>query len=85
MWSGGPNYSGALTLTQNYPVNSLQVAAARHNGMLLDPDMNGLGVLQAVPEPSSFVLLGLIAAAVSGKLLNLTGWLAAMRTRVSAG
>ena len=55
MWGAGfgPNYDFALdndgtltTLQENFPLLSQQIAAAIFNGERLDPDGNGIGVLQ---------------------------------------
>jgi hypothetical protein len=72
MWSAGlgPVYDGAqdddpelTVLQENESLNSDQVTAAISNGLALDPDGNGIGVLQAIPEPSAvlLVLMGLPA------------------------
>lgn len=72
MWSAGlgPGYDGTqdndpelTVLQENEFLNSAQIAAAISNGLALDPDGNGIGVLQAIPEPSSLllVLLGMPA------------------------
>lgn len=62
MWGAGfgPAYNGGLNLQQNFDLNDQQIAAAIYNGLRLDPDGNGLGVLQSIPEPSSMLLLPLI-------------------------
>ncbi|GAB5403068.1 MAG: hypothetical protein Aurels2KO_12990 [Aureliella sp.] len=59
MWGAGegPAYNNSLTLGENYELNAEQIAAAIYNGTRLDPDGNGVGVLQAVPEPSSLAIL----------------------------
>ncbi|MGJ8655127.1 MAG: PEP-CTERM sorting domain-containing protein [Akkermansiaceae bacterium] len=61
MWGAGngPAYDGGLTLQENFNLTSDQIDAAIFNGLDLDPDGNGTGVLQAVPEPSSTFLMGL--------------------------
>jgi len=61
MWGAGqgPSYSNGQTLQENFNLRSDQIAASIFNGLDLDPDGNGIGVLQAVPEPSSTLLLGL--------------------------
>lgn len=70
MWGAGfgPAYASGLdddpnltALQENNFLNSDQIAAAIFNGLDLDPDGNGNGVLQAIPEPSSTTLLGLVA------------------------
>lgn len=62
MWAAGsgPAYDGSLDndpmltlLQENFFLLSDQVDAAIHNGLALDPDGNGIGVLQAIPEPGS--------------------------------
>lgn len=62
MWGAGfgPSYNGGLNLPQNFDLTDQQIAAAIYNGMRLDPDGNGTGVLQAIPEPSSMILLPLL-------------------------
>ena len=68
MWEsgGGPSYNGGLTLQQNFNLTQEQIDAAIYNGLRLDPDGNGTGVLQVIPEPSSLMLVfagaGLLAA-----------------------
>lgn len=66
MWSAGvgPGYDGSqdndpnLTILQeNEFLRPEQVAAAISNGLALDPDGNGIGVLQPIPEPSALLLL----------------------------
>ncbi len=60
MWGAGngPAYDNGQTVAQNFNLRADQIAAAIHNGLALDPDNNGTGVLQAIPEPSSTLLLG---------------------------
>lgn len=66
MWGSGfgPAYSNGLSLVENYDLNSEQIAAAIYNGTRLDPDGNGIGVLQAIPEPSSVAVLLFLATSV---------------------
>ncbi|MEM9479984.1 MAG: hypothetical protein AAGA58_10060 [Verrucomicrobiota bacterium] len=59
----GPAYDGSLdndpmltTLQENYFLNQQQIDAMLFNGVLLDPDGNGIGVLQVIPEPSAAIL-----------------------------
>ena len=61
MWGAGsgPSYSGSLDLQQNFDLNQEQIDAAIFNGLDLDPDGNGTGVLQLIPEPSSTSLIAL--------------------------
>ena len=61
MWGAGfgPNYSNGMTLAQNFDLTQAQIDAAIYNGLRLDPDGNGLGVLQAVPEPTSLAMFGI--------------------------
>lgn len=78
MWGGtnGPSYNGSLNndpnlsvLQENFFLNSAQIDAAIYNGTRLDPDNNSIGVLQVVPEPSTYAL------AMAGMLaLALVGW-----------
>lgn len=67
MWGGGsgPDYSSGLTLQQNFDLNADQIAAAIYNGLRLDPDGNGIGVLQAIPEPSSMFLLVIVGCGIA--------------------
>ncbi|MEM0896495.1 MAG: hypothetical protein AAGJ79_06380 [Verrucomicrobiota bacterium] len=65
----GPAYDGGLdndpaltTLQENYLINQQQIDAMLYNGVLLDPDGNGIGVLQLIPEPTA-ALLAIIGAA----------------------
>jgi hypothetical protein len=71
MWGAGsgPAYDGNLdddpeltTLQENGFILADQTDAAIYNGLRLDPDGNGTGVLQAIPEPSGF-LAGLVCLA----------------------
>jgi len=72
MWAAGsgPAYDSALdansntVLQENFDLSSEQVNAAIYNGLLLDPDGNGIGVLQLIPEPSSTSLLALAGLSV---------------------
>ena len=61
MWGAGsgPAYDDMMTLTQNFTLNQAQIDAAIYNGLRLDPDGNGLGVLTAVPEPTSLAMFGM--------------------------
>ncbi len=63
MWGAGqgPDYDDipGTTLPEKFDLRSDQIAASIFNGLALDPDNNGTGVLQAIPEPSSTLLLGL--------------------------
>jgi hypothetical protein len=65
MWSAGlgPNYDGAqdndpnlTVLQENEFLRPEQISAAISNGLALDPDGNGTGVLQPIPEPSVILL-----------------------------
>ncbi len=69
MWGAGmgPNYDNSISLVENYNLNSDQIAAAIFNGTRLDPDGNGIGVLQAIPEPSSFALMLCVCIAAHGR------------------
>ena len=69
MWAAGTgpvynsrldNDSGLTVLQENEALNLSQINAAISNGLALDPDGNGTGVLQAIPEPSSLALIGLV-------------------------
>jgi len=73
MWAAGsgPAYDNTLNndsdltvLQENEALNQPQINAVISNGLVLDPDGNGTGVLQAIPEPSSLTmtLLGLLIA-----------------------
>ncbi len=70
MWSAGlgPTYSASLNvdpnlsvLQENARLTPQQIAAAIYNGTRLDPDGNGVYVLQAVPEPTAGGILILYA------------------------
>ncbi len=67
MWAGGqgPGYDANMTLAQNEALSMAQISAAIHNGLNLDPDGNGTGVLTLVPEPSGIgmLLIGGVALA----------------------
>jgi len=64
MWGAGfgPAYNSGMTVAENNFLNQAQIDAAIYNGLRLDPDGNGLGALQlnAVPEPSSLVMFGIV-------------------------
>jgi len=65
MWEagGGPSFNATLdndtnltALQENAFLRQDQIDAAIFNGLALDPDGNGIGVLQAIPEPTSSML-----------------------------
>ncbi|MCA9133076.1 MAG: hypothetical protein KDA45_07965 [Planctomycetales bacterium] len=67
MWGGGAGptgYDNNLGLLGNFHLTSEQINAAIYNGLRLDPDGNGIGVLRivAIPEPAtaSWALLGVL-------------------------
>lgn len=75
MWGAGsgPAYDGSLDndpsltlLQENFFLNQQQIDAAIYNGTRLDPDGNGTGVLQLIPEPAggALLLLGLVPLAL---------------------
>lgn len=69
MWGSGfgPTYNNGLSLAMNYDLNPEQIAAAIYNGTRLDPDGNGIGVLQAVPEPSSVAVLMFLVTGIAAR------------------
>ena len=61
MWGAGSGGAAGTTLIQP------QIDAAIFNGLRLDPDGNGIGVLQAIPEPSSLIVITVIGIGVLTK------------------
>lgn len=69
MWGSGmgPSYDSGMTLAQNFDLTPEQIAAAIYNGTRLDPDGNGIGVLQSIPEPGSTLFLSIIGMAMMAR------------------
>lgn len=66
MWSAGlgPGYNNSqdndpnlTVLQENEFLRPEQISAAISNGLALNPDGNGTGVLQPIPEPSALLLV----------------------------